>query len=252
MSTALYRLSKDDIPAVALTDKVIVLDLDQTLVATQDDEHTLKTLGIMSNPKLMELRNRTYYLSIEDLQKPGVGSKYNFWGIIRPHTYEFLTFCFSYFKIVAVWSAGKRKYVEAIVDYLFRDLPSPHVMFTQDDITTGPGGHVEKPLTKMIESNPVLRHYMSLANTFALDDNSMTFHLNPGNGVLIPAYEPKDNVDAMSRDDHALLQFKYWLQQPEVMQAPDVNALDKSKIFVTSVAAYKQSAAGTPLPRFTA
>src|SRR3990172_9552529 len=197
MSTsALYHVISDDIPSTSITDKCIVLDLDQTLIATQDSIDSLKQLNILSDPNLIALRNRTYYITIEDLEKPGIGTKYDFWGVTRPRINEFLIFCFSYFKIVAVWSAGKRPYVEAIVDHIFKDIRLPHIVFTHDDILIGPGGHVEKPLTKMIESNPVLRRNMSLQNSLAIDDNSMTFYLNHDNGVLIPAYDPALSIDA--------------------------------------------------------
>lgn len=251
MSTpALYHVAADDIPPVSITDKCVVLDLDQTLIATQDSIDSLKRLGILSDPKLLSLRNRTYHITIEDLEKPGIGTKYDFWGVTRPHVQEFLIFCFSYFKIVAVWSAGKRPYVEAIVAHIFKDIRPPHVVFTHDEIIIGPKGHVEKPLTKLIESNPVLRRNMSLQNTLAVDDNSMTFYLNYDNGILIPAYDPSVSVDALARDDPTLLQLKYWLLQPEVVNARDVTVLDKSKIFSTSLDAYKNKLRSVPGYRF--
>jgi hypothetical protein len=235
----LYHVSIDDIPLASITDKCVVLDLDQTLIATQNDMSSLKELNILSDPKLISLRNRTYHIALEDLGRPGIGTNHDFWGVTRPHINEFLIFCFSYFKIVAVWSAGKRPYVEAIVDHIFKDIRPPHVVFTQDDTEVGPGGHVLKPLTKMIESNPVLRRNMSLQNTLAIDDNSMTFYNNHDNGVLIPAYDPSLNVNALARDDPTLLQLKYWLLQPEIAAARDVTVLDKSTIFSTSLDAYK-------------
>lgn len=257
--SAIYHVASDDISRVSMTNKCVVLDLDQTLIATQDDKDSLKDLKILSDPNLLSLRNRTYHITIEDLEKPGIGTKYDFWGITRPHTKEFLMFCFSYFKIVAVWSAGKRPYVEEIVDYLFKDLPQPHIIFTYDDTIIGPGGHVEKPLTKMIEINPVLRRNMSLQNTFAIDDNSSTFHKNRGNGILIPAYNPALNVKAMERDDPTLLQLKYWLLQPEVANSRDVNTLDhprdantisRPNIFSTSLDFYKAKLRNIPGYKF--
>lgn len=249
--SAIYHVVSDNIPSTSITEKCVVLDLDQTLIATQERIASLMELGILSNPELIPLRNRTYYLTIEDLGKPGIGTKYDFWGITRPHTLEFLIFCFSYFKIVAVWSAGQRPYVEAIVDYIFKDLPQPHVIFTHDDVVSGPQSHIVKPLIKMIESNDVLRRNMSLQNTLAIDDNSMTLYYNENNGVLIPAYDPKLNVNALGRDDPTLLQLKYWLLQPEVVNSTDVTVLDKSKIFSTSVASYKKKLLSVPGYNFT-
>lgn len=238
-TSAIYHVDADDIPSTSITNKCVVLDLDLTLVSTQESLESLKALNILSDPTLIPLRNRIYYLVVEDYETPGGGEKYEFWGVTRPHIYDFLIFCFSYFKIVAVWSAGKRKYVEAIVDHIFKDLPKPHVMFTSENVEMVSGNALGKPLIKMIESNDVLRRNMSLKNTFAVDDNSMTFSMNPGNGILIPAYDPASSIDALSRDDPTLLQLKYWLLQPEVVNAKDVTILDKSKIFSISVDTYK-------------
>lgn len=234
-----YHVAAATIPTRSITNKCIVLDLDLTLISTQDEVKSLKDLKILVDPRLISLRNRVYYLTIDDLEKPGIGTKYDFWGVTRPHIQEFLLFCFSYFKLVTVWSAGKRPYVEAIIDQIFKDLPKPHIVFSYDEIMIKSKDEWLKPLTKMIESSPISRKYMSLSNTLALDDNFTTFHLtNPENGVLIPAYLPALSVDALSRDDHALLQFKHWLLLPEVVNSPDVRLLDKSKIFSTSLNVY--------------
>lgn len=238
-ATNFYKMMSDDIPTVSMTNKCIVLDLDATLIATQDSMDSLKKLDILSKPSLMELRNRIYRFPLEDLEAPGYGSKYNFWGIKRPHLEEFLIFCFSYFKVVAVWSAGKKKYVEAIVDDIFRDIRPPHIVFTYDDIDRDKKDKVVKPLEKMIKFNDITKKYMNLSNIYALDDTKSTFSLNKGNGVLIPPFEPKPNINSLSRDDPTLLQFKYWLLQPEIMKVDDVRNIDKSKIFDQSLKYYK-------------
>lgn len=215
------------------TNKCIILDLDSTLVATQETTQTIKDLGIMTNPKLGELRNRTYHLIIEDLEKPGYGSTYEYWGITRPHLKEFLEFCFDYFKIVGVWSAGQRLYVEAVVDALFQDpLPRPHVIFTYDDVVIGPSKHIEKPLDKMRTSSIFLNDHLTPENTYVLDDTETTFVQNLTSGVLIPAYDPKPTIEELSKDEKSLLQFRDWLLKPEVMNSSDVRTLDKTRIFV--------------------
>lgn len=235
----LYPVAANDIPSTSITDKVVVLDLDLTLISTQDSMDSLKELNILADPQLLALRNRTYDISLEDLEKPGIGTNYYFWGVTRPHLKEFLLFCFSYFKIVIIWSAGQRPYVEAIVDKIFQDLPKPHFIFSHDDIDIGPGSRIEKPLNKIIRTNPVLMRLMSFQNTLAIDDNSTTFVNNPDNGILIPQYEPSLSINALSRDDPTLLQLKYWLLQPEVINSKDVTMLNKSTIFTTSLEAYR-------------
>ena len=229
LGSRIRHLNTNGNSRVSMTNKCVVLDLDQTLIATQNDVGSLYQLKILSDPKLMELRSRIYCITIEDLEKPGIGTKYDFWGVIRPHVHEFLLFCFSYFKVVAVWSAGKRPYVEAIVDHLFKDMEAPHIIFTHDDIIIGQSGHVEKPLSKMIDTN----QDMSLQNTLAIDDNIMTFCHNVKNGVLIPAYEPKLSIESFSADDQALQQLMNYLLQSHIVSANDVTMLDTREIFNT-------------------
>jgi len=226
-----YHTPVDDISPRPMTDKCIILDLDETLVHTQEEMTELHKLKILSDPKLLALRKRTYLLRLEDLEKPGYGTSYDLWGVVRPHVPEFLLFCFSYFKVVAVWSAGARPYVDAVVDHLFKDLPRPHVVFTRDDVLFDKNKQVEKPLQKMMEYHPILREHMSHANTFVLDDNHGTFVYNPKNGVHIPRYEPEATVHALMKDDDTVLKFRDWLLQPDIMQAVDVTTLPKHDIF---------------------
>lgn len=239
----LYHISSNEIPSVARTNKCIVLDLDQTLIATQDGIPLLKRLGIFSDPKLIDLRNRIYVQEIDDIDKPGSGVEFSYWGVTRPYIQDFLLFCFSYFKVVAVWSAGQRKYVESIVDHLFRDLPKPHIVFTYDDIIFNQKGEVVKPLNKIFNAMNQHETLMTYQNTLALDDNPSTYSNNIGNGVLIPPYEPGPSIIAMSAQDISLLQFMFWLQQPEIETAEDVRMLDKSNIFTTSIEQYKNNLA---------
>lgn len=223
----------------SITDKCIILDLDQTLIATQESITSLYSSGILENPNLLDLRQRVYFFNVEDPQKPGIGTQYSYWGIFRPHAKEFVKFCFNYFKIVAVWSAGQRCYVEAIVNRLFEDTYPPHVVLTHDDTLFPSNGIVEKPILKLITSHILLNHNMDLSNTLALDDNPTTFAHNPRNGILIPAYDPKGmgsqppSIADLRQDDRALIDLQNWLLFPQVQYASDVRDLDKSNIFIS-------------------
>ena len=230
MSNYIYDMPRHKILQKPLTDKCIVLDLDLTLLSTQEDTCSLKDLNIFTDPRLMELRKRIYYLNLEDLEKPGIGSNWDFYGVTRPHLQEFLIFCFNYFSVLCVWSAGKAPYVHNIVDHLFKDINYPHVVFTYDDVEMH-NGNVRKPLSKMFGSNPILLDYMNHKNTLALDDNPGTFHYNIGNGVLIKPFEPECNVSSFLQNDNALKDFMDWLMKPEVINSQDVRTLDKTKIF---------------------
>jgi hypothetical protein len=211
--------------AKPLTDIVFVFDLDLTAICTQDSVNSLHSLGIYSNPRLLELRKRVYYFNIEDLEKKGIGTKYNFWGVTRPHLYDLLRFCIKHGRIV-IWSAGKRPYVEAIVSYIFKNLPYPELVLTHDDIAFDKDGNVVKALTKVSE-----RLKVPLSKILVIDDNELTFQQNVGNGVLVPAYEPGGTIAELMEDDQSLIKLKQWLSTPGIMTAPDVTVLDKTYIF---------------------
>lgn len=238
----MYKSDLSKIPERAMTDKCIVLDLDETLVHSYTENNsydleTLKDLRIFTDPENIDLRERTYKITIDDVvHKKGTGNKTEMWGILRPHAREFLIACFSYFKIVIVWSAGRKNYVHAIVDYLFKDIKRPVVIFTYDDIEKLPNGTLIKPLNKLMENVPGLKKYVSLENTFILDDRASVFHEpNPYNGIIIPAYKPAFNLRSLRSDDIAFKQLIRWLMSPEVKESKDVRTLNKNKIFETSI-----------------
>ena len=216
----------------------IVLDLDSTLICTQD-EVELSDLGILRNPAHVALRRRIYHLSAPDVEsKRGTGENYKFWGSCRPHAFDFLDFCFDYFETVVVWSAGRPRYVEALVDFLFKDLPHPDLVLTREDCVPsyerGTREEIlEKPLTKVVARFAAGPKRPRLAGLLALDDNPTTFAgPNPDNAILIPRYEPEPTVEELaSMADDALLRTQDWLLEPATMAARDVRRLDKSRIF---------------------
>ncbi len=235
----LYCTSLDCLPKTSLTNKCIVLDLDETLVHTWDEEDIpkIRSLNLFRNPHLLDIRQRTYHFFLEDVGgRKGEGEQWEVWGITRPHLTEFLTFCFSYFRVVAIWSAGQKQYVEAICDYIFQDIKRPHLIYSFYDCENihSRDFPISKPLLKMIESEPHLQSYMSLSNTFVVDDRRSTFEkVNPYNGILIPEYSPRLTLESLRENDTALISLRNWFQRPEVMAAPDVRTLNKSRIFLS-------------------
>lgn len=223
----LFPTSRSKINRKAVTDKCIVLDLDQTIVATQDFEKDLARMKILTDPNLMELRKRTYNLQAEDSYRNGSGVYYKFWGVTRPHTDEFLIFCFNYFDWVTVWSAGQPTYVDALVHHLFKDLKKPNLVLNRRDCEEGKDGII-KPLSKIFHRS---NYVMNEKNTFALDDTKSTFSSNLGNGILIPAYQPDTNKKSLSEDDTRFYELQEWLNRIEVRESKDVRELDKNKIF---------------------
>lgn len=207
----------------------IVLDIDETLVHTQETD--VKSIGkMMLDPSYMALRQRIYVLDLSDIgHRRGTGTNIRMWGVTRPHVEEFLAFCFTYFKRVIVWSAGMREYVDELVRFLFRDLPAPDIVYAREQCANI-DGLLEKPLQKMIDDEPQLT--ITLSSTLALDDRKSTFdRANPLNGVLIPRYEPGVDTKSMLEDDVALVNLQEWLMKPEVIEAMDVRSLNKSRIF---------------------
>jgi hypothetical protein len=231
----MYRTDFNKIRAQPLSDKVIVLDLDETLVHSHPDPNVdaLKELKIYSDPNLIDLRPRIYKITMEDVvHKRGTGDKTEMWGVFRPYVREFLIHCFNYFKIVIVWSAGRKNYVHTIVDQLFAGLRRPHVIFTYDDLEKLHNGTLIKPLNKLMEKVTGLHKYMNLSNTFIIDDRTSVFQEpNPGNGIEIPAYKPKFHIENLRENDRCLLNLIQWFNQPHVIESKDIRTLDKSRIF---------------------
>jgi TFIIF-interacting CTD phosphatase-like protein len=227
----IYRCVHDNIPNTSTTNKCIVLDLDETLIHTSERISQLEKLEILTDPTHFHLRERIYILELDDVvDDPGTGNTCLLWGVKRPGLHEFLLFCFQHFSIVAVWSAGKPRYVDAICKEIFKDLCDPHIIFTWDHCESGED-YLEKPLKKMIEEFEDDR--MGISNTIVIDDRESTFSIvNPKNGILIPAYDPVMNVKKISKDDKNLRRLQEWLEKPEFVQSKDVRQLNKSKIFV--------------------
>ena len=217
-----------------LTNFCLVLDLDETLVHSSEDLNKLKELGVLTKSNMMDVLQNTYLLKLDDVvHKKGQGIKTEMWGVVRPHVKEFLTACFTYFKVVAVWSAGKKKYVEAIVDFLFRDIKRPHVIFSRDECERTSNNTLTKPLIKMMEQVPGLAKYMKPENTFILDDRASVFDsCNPDNGIQIPAYIPDFSNDSVREQELSLKKLMKWFAKPEVISSTDIRTLDKKNIFI--------------------
>ena len=231
----MYQSDLNKIINSPLTNKCIILDLDETLVHSHGEGNInlLKELEIFSDPKHYDLRERSYKITMEDVvHKKGTGDKTEMWGILRPHVRDFLIFCFNYFKVVIVWSAGRKKYVHTIVDSLFKDIKRPHVIFTYDDLERLPNNTLIKPLNKLIQTVPGLDKHMSLENSFILDDRLSVFQEpNLNNGIEMPAYKPSFNLDSLRKEDDNLQKLMNWLNTEEVINSKDVRKLNKKNIF---------------------
>ena len=215
--------------AMGPTDKTVVLDIDETLVHTSDDETAIYTMGILSNPVHLDIRQRLYRFTLNNNNaKRGSGAVYNMWGVVRPHFEEFKRFCFAYFKNVTVWSAGQYHYVHAMVNILFRDR-LPAMVHTANDCAKREQ-LLTKPLSSMYRS-PSAPQGMEESKTLIFDDRETVYSYdNPDNGILFPPYAPT-TIENMKLDDYAYLVIMRWLMRPEVRGASDVRSLDKTTIF---------------------
>lgn len=242
MSFNLYNTISDDILHKSITDKVVVLDLDATLIATQDSFDSFKNLGIMSNPKLMELKRRCYCIKLKDVDAIGDGTRYDFWGVKRHYLEEFLLFCFNYFRLVIVWSAGQKNYVEAIVENIFKNLRKPHLVFSYDFCDIDKDKNIGKPLTKLLKHEALKKYNIKPGQVVAIDDNETTFEKNLKNAIFIPPFEPELNIASMNEHDDTLLKIKYFLLLPHVIEATDITKIDMSTIFDNTYESYIQAA----------
>jgi TFIIF-interacting CTD phosphatase-like protein len=213
----------------SLTDKCLVLDLDETLVHTQTDfDYELFEEIIFSDPKFYHLRSRCYKITMDDVvHKKGTGDKTEMWGICRPYLQDFLKDCFKYFKLVIIWSAGRKNYVHRIVDYIFRDLPRPDYIFTYDDLEKLPDNTFIKPLSKIWKIAPE----MTPDNSLIVDDRKEVFEPNKDNGIQIKKYHPVFTLEGLQEDDSELIKLRNWLFSKEVINCENVRKLDKTKIF---------------------
>lgn len=214
----------------------VIFDLDETLIHTlvtkPDEARVLKTaedLGIFTNPRYNNLKSRSIRLALDDPTTPrGTGVKFTLWAIKRPHLDEFLTFCFSYFKTVNIWTAAKQDYGEKITDYITRF--SPHkfnVVFTAVEVEKKDKIDI-KPIEKMIALHPEVG---PIEHVFIVDDREDTMVENRDNGIIIPEYAPYADVNELQMEDEALIKLKYWFLRPEVIAAEDVRLLNKDFIF---------------------
>ena len=220
---SLYRVSKRKDFSPSLTNKCIILDLDETLVHTFDNFSDLEGLRPFSDPEMLDLRRRMYTFSLGSYKQAPT-----MWGVIRPHTDEFLEFCFSYFDKVCVWSAGLPEYVTKIVNILFDR--QPHCVHSRNHCSYAVDGNIIKPITEM-SKNMEWQKELRLDNTFFVDDRETAFIKNPYNGIVIPPYEPPASIDGFLSDDPTLPQLMDWFLLPDVIRSKDVRFLEKDYIF---------------------
>ena len=221
--------------------KNIVLDIDATLVHTHGDMDDFKMLNVYGNEEQLEMRKKVYNMRIIDVSDvPGEGEVTDLTGIYRPYLREFLEFGFSYFDNIVIWSAGKKKYVEKMCEYMFPLKKQPILIFNYDDCEGDENNLIIKPLEK-IYNHPDCKGKLFPENTFVLDDRSETYSMNKRNGIQIPEFESDMSVeDICNHPDVEFLKLMSWLSTKEVRESDDVRKLNKKNIFSRSLKEYRE------------
>lgn len=214
-----------------LSDCIIVLDLDATLVNSFDETDAIFHLIQDGDSEVNYLSHQSYHLEC----KQSHTRPFNLWGIFRPHLEEFILYCIENFKAVYIWSAGIDVYVDAVVEKIFQNIGyQPPVILTSDD-TVFDGDCVCKPLQKIFERSD---GQANETNTLMVDDRSDVFSKNPDNGILIPRFSFDDRcvkedglektLEIIQRDiqtDNSLQELIKWFEINKYVE--DVRTLDK-------------------------
>lgn len=217
-------------PSESYTDFSLVLDIDETMVHTFTDMKRFRELGIFRDPNLLALRKRAYRLVIDDLENPGSANSNDIWGVTRPHLYTFLSYAFKYFRHIFVWSSGHKRYVHTMVNYLFRDLPKPDAILSNEDCGIYGGNKFYKPLTHLYDKHP---HFnLDPATTIFIDDIPANMRSNKGNGIVIPEYNPSPRLEHLQKNETALLNILEWLKSDNVLDCQDIRQVTKPKFNV--------------------
>lgn len=244
MSEVLFSFHNNNTARPGAGPRSIVFDIDETLCHSYENSSFLETYQIYTDPNI--------YRQFHPIGSPSIsysmlldmnGHQNRIWGIYRPYLHEFLSFAGQYFDNIIVWSAGIVPYVDEISKQMFLEsgLNPPKLVWARNRCSKYQDLY-HKPISEInaeLSTRPYETFKIDPKSTLILDDKQHTFMENRNNGVLIPIYSPGRNRpgriptmdDLLDRSDKALLQFKEWLEKPEVMNCEDVRNLDKSKIF---------------------
>lgn len=167
--------NKDDKP-ITTTNKIIVLDIDGTLISSETilitKDLKLEIDKVINNKssnindtkkdevKINKQGIKEYHLVIRNIIQSKLTDIYIKYTT-RPHLNEFLTFCSTYFKKVIIWSAGTRTYVDSVVEQIFRGIKPPDHIFNFDhcEVVRDDNGDLisySKPLRKLFDFGVII------------------------------------------------------------------------------------------------
>lgn len=234
-----------------LTNKVIILDLDHTLICTLSEEtkniYNQATRGREGRPASFSPSDIP--LVEIHMDRGGMDGNFNVMEtIFRPHYKEFLMWCNTYFSYVIIWTAAIRSYAVDVVNSLYSDIDQkPDYIFSRESCTVDDRDKTLKSFDKLYKGNSFLQAFSTYKNTIIVDDTSSTFAENQSNAIHIPGYL-KSNFSAatLMQDDECLLLIKYWFLQKEIIESSDLREHDKSVIFKKSLSEMKKKMTRLP------
>ena len=203
----------------------VIFDIDLTMVKTYKKIDKLFDLGIYTNPKLYTDRKRFYRATIYDTATVGSGDRTEVWGVKRPGLMRFLHFSSCYFKHIFIWTSGLKDYAREMKSILFQDLPPPTGVLDQSFCEKKKNGDFYKPLWKLYDAYGHLG--INEKNTIMIDDLDENMLDNPDNGIIIPAYEPRADIDQFRKPDNAFEIIQNWLETDEVKKTKDIRKVVK-------------------------
>lgn len=211
-----------------LTDKCLILDLDETLIKSFENSISLPIFN-RTDPDYFRNSSRLYSFDHRQLSINGMSySNAKIVGVMRPFLEEFIDFAFKYFRYVAVWSAGEDLYVKKICNIIFRHR-KPYLIYSREKCMRDT---YAKPLS-LLMNDRILSSIFTMENTIIVDDKQQSIMHNTENGILIPVYDPPINsqYELYHDNDDALLKLMNWLLKSNVIKTTNVRNLDKSMIF---------------------
>jgi len=194
----------------------IVLDIDENIVHTFEDNTSPVLSQLFELPDEMELRKRIYIIQFEKGEW--------MWGIQRNYLQTFLDYCEKRFKRIIVWTAGTKEYAERVTNVIFSGRKAPYKVYSREDCVVYGKSYI-KPLSKITDSE------VTLENTIFLDDNKFYMQKNVGNAIITPAFSPEASLQGLKVCDIALLQVISWAGRSEVLAASDIRHV-QSKEFI--------------------
>jgi hypothetical protein len=233
-----------------LTNKVIILDLDHTLICTLNDSTQEIYNKATRSQRGIAASFSPFDIPLIDITMPGragTGNVNIMKTIFRPHYREFLEWCNTYFSYVIIYTAAIDEYARDVVKSLYYGMKGPDYIFSREDCSKDDEDKYYKPLEKLFQDNPFLLSICNLQNTLIVDDTSSTYRDNISNAIPIPGYLKKNfSVGSLMQDDETLLLIKQWFLQKEIIRSTDLRVHNKKAIFSMSLSDLKKTEAILP------